>query len=77
MKTKSFDCLEMKERAQQVMQKRLAGLSHEQQREAIKSGLVADKSSVGRLWRALDRRVKKTGACRVAEDSPSYVGGER
>jgi len=77
MKTKSFDCLAMKERAQQAMQKRLAGLSPEQQREAIKSGLAADQSSVGRLWLKLNQCVKKNGTCRVAEDAPSYAGGER
>ena len=69
---KSFDCVEMKDAIQQRMRRQMEGLSGEQKRAMLREALEKSPSTIGELWRALERRSARPAEC-VAEAEGGYV----
>jgi len=55
-KKEEFDCVEMKNEAQQRLRKDFAGLSDEEERLRIQSELMSSDDPVARKWRELKKR---------------------
>jgi len=53
---KTFDCVEMKNQLQAAMERRYAGLTDEERREAMNRYLETSDDPVARKWRALASR---------------------
>lgn len=55
-KEKGFDCVEMKNRIQQELEREYAGLTEEERRERIRHELETSDDPVARKWRSLATR---------------------
>ena len=65
-KTKTFDCVEMKDRIQAELQQSLQGLSPAEARAAIRDRLQQSSSPVARIWRRIHHESATAGKRPVA-----------
>ena len=70
MKTKSFDCVEMKRRIQEEMAEEEARLGCGETQRRYETWAEASAAPLARWWRTLAGAGEESGTCVIREDPP-------